>query len=426
MAKPTSVRKGGRAPPGARAGVITRTLPSPTRPDRFEQLLTASLAIHAAVDLPSVLQHIVDTARAIIGARYAAIGVLSADGGSLAEFVTSGLNAKEIARIGERPTGQGLLGLLIRDSKVLRVADISKHSWHAALPSNHPPMRSFLGIPILSRGTVFGNLYVTEKLGTSSFTPEDERIGMALAVHAGGAIANARLLTELRAARLAQDRFHAVMNHELRNALTGVYGWLDLLLRRGTATVPPAVAEASSAASHAVQLLDDMLDLARTEAGALKVRVRVVIPDAVLSEAVNAVAPLAQAARVRIAWDQDQKCDTPASTDGLRIRQVLINTLRNAVQHSPAGETVRVVVGDDGTTLAFAVTDHGPGIDVGQQELLFEAFTRDTEEYVGTGLGLTLSRRLARLLGGDLTVQSELGQGATFTLRVPRSLQSPG
>jgi signal transduction histidine kinase len=135
---------------------------------------------------------------------------------------------------------------------------------------------------------------------------------------------------------------------------------------------------------------------------------------------------LAHAGRVRIAWAQDRKCDTPASTDGLRIRQVLINTLRNAIQHSPAYETVGVVAGDDGTMLTFAVTDRGPGIDTRQQEVLFEAFTRDSEAYVGAGLGLTLSRRLARLLGGDLTVQSQLGKGATFTLRVPRSLPSPG
>jgi len=132
--------------------------------DRFEHLLSAGVEIFSQHTLTAVLQQVVDAAREVVGARYAALGVLSPDGTSLSEFVTSGMTVEERAKIGAAPQGHGLLGVIIHQPKAVRVPDIAGHPQRAGFPRHHPPMRSFLGVPVLARArgnTVFGNLYLT-------------------------------------------------------------------------------------------------------------------------------------------------------------------------------------------------------------------------------------------------------------------------
>jgi nitrate/nitrite-specific signal transduction histidine kinase len=140
-----------------------------------------------------VLGRIVRSACALVNARYGALGVLSPDGEHLVEFVTHGLSPEERARIGEPPRGHGILGLLIRDPRPRRLADIGAHPDSYGFPPNHPPMRSFLGAPIRIRDEVFGNLYMAERHGGSDFSEADEAMLVALASAAGFAIDNARL-----------------------------------------------------------------------------------------------------------------------------------------------------------------------------------------------------------------------------------------
>lgn len=389
---------------------------------RFEQLLAAGLEIFAEHRLDGVLQRVTDWARVLVGARYAALGVLSADGGSLSAFVTSGLTPAERAAIGAPPTGQGLLGLLIREPRPIRIRDIADHPCGSGFPSNHPPMRSFLGVPIRARSSVFGNLYVTDKIGAEEFDEADERIAAFLAAKAGVAVENARLVEQLQAFQAARDRFYAMMNHELRNGLTGVYGWLDLMMRDHKSTPAPAVVQAFAAAEESVQLLNDLLDLSRLDAGRFEVRVQDSTAEAVLREALRTVGPAGEAAGVRLEAPE-RGGHTPVRTDPKRLRQILINLLRNSIQYSPQSSTVRVLVTTTESVLTFSVIDRGPGIEPAQQERLFDAYT-GSQERAGTGLGLTLSRRLARLLGGDVRVESAAGQGATFTVDVARFMDS--
>ncbi|HWH02678.1 MAG TPA: GAF domain-containing protein, partial [Gemmatimonadales bacterium] len=127
--------------------------------DRFERLLSAGVEIFSQHTLTAVLQQVVDAAREVVGARYAALGVLAPGGTSLSEFVTSGMTVEEREKIGALPIGHGLLGVVIRRPKPIRVPDISKHSQSAGFPKHHPAMHSFLGVPIVGRGNkVFGNL----------------------------------------------------------------------------------------------------------------------------------------------------------------------------------------------------------------------------------------------------------------------------
>lgn len=162
----------------------------------LEVLGNAVLAITAELDTGLVLRRIVDLARNVAGARYAALGVPGPDG-DLETFITSGLSDAEEVKIGSYPKGRGLLGLLLREPKTIRVADLSLHPDSVGFPPNHPPMRSFLGVPIISRGEVLGNLYLTEKRHGPEFTAVDERRVEVLARHAAVAIENAKLYTQL-------------------------------------------------------------------------------------------------------------------------------------------------------------------------------------------------------------------------------------
>ncbi|HEU5261782.1 MAG TPA: GAF domain-containing sensor histidine kinase [Gemmatimonadales bacterium] len=393
--------------------------------DRFERLLAAGLAIFSEHELEVVLQRVTDAARDVVGARYAALGVLNPEGTSLTRFVTSGLSHAERARIGELPRGRGLLGLVIREARAIRTADINRHPQRYRFPPHHPLMKSFLGVPIVARDRVFGNLYVTEKVGADEFDAEDERIAVLLAKQAAVAVENAQLLERLREFQASRDRFYAMMNHELRNALTGVYGWLDLSVRGRKSAAPPAVVQAFAAAEQSVQLLNDLLDLSRLEAGRFEVTAQEAAVEAILGEALQSVEPMAQAAGVQLEIP-DMRPRTPARTDPKRVRQILVNLLRNAIQHSPSADAVRVTMGADDTLVSFSISDRGPGIDAEQQKNLFDAYTSVSQERAGTGLGLTLSRRLARLLGGDLQVQSRAGHGATFVLSVARYIGARG
>ena len=154
-------------------------------------LLEAVTAISSDLDLASVLTRIVEAATALTGARYGALGVLGLDG-ELVEFVTTGIDERAHELIGDLPRGRGILGVIIEDPSGLRLADLSAHPSSVGFPPHHPPMTSFLGMPVRIRGTVFGNLYLTEKAGGGPFTEADESLVEELARTAGYVISNAR------------------------------------------------------------------------------------------------------------------------------------------------------------------------------------------------------------------------------------------
>lgn len=158
---------------------------------RARSLLDAVIAVSSDLDLHSVLTRIVEAATSLTQARYGALGVLSADG-HLTEFITTGLDRRTRELIGDLPQGKGILGVITEDPAGLRLTDLSAHPASVGFPENHPPMKSFLGMPVRIRGTVFGNLYLTEKADGSQFTEADEHLVEELARTAGFVIANAR------------------------------------------------------------------------------------------------------------------------------------------------------------------------------------------------------------------------------------------
>jgi signal transduction histidine kinase len=165
--------------------------------DRLHRLLDAVMSVASDLSLPDTLRRIVELAADLAGARYAALGVLGEHGG-LAEFHTVGIDAETHARIGDLPTGHGILGFVIQQPTPLRLPDLARHPASAGFPPHHPPMSAFLGVPIRVRDAVFGNLYLTEKHGGAEFTPRDQDVVVALAAAAGIAIENSRLFEETR------------------------------------------------------------------------------------------------------------------------------------------------------------------------------------------------------------------------------------
>jgi signal transduction histidine kinase len=161
--------------------------------DRLRALVEAGIALSSELSLDALLQKLVETAAELTGARYAALGVIDASRTHLERFVTTGIDEETYHAIGELPRGRGILGVLVSDAKPLRLHDIAEDPRSVGFPPGHPPMKTFLGVPVLLRNFAYGNLYLTEKSGGGDFTAEDEELVQLLAGQAAVAIENARL-----------------------------------------------------------------------------------------------------------------------------------------------------------------------------------------------------------------------------------------
>lgn len=205
-------------------------MPQQTALDRLRVLVDAGIALSSELSLDALLQKLVETAAELTGARYAALGVVDRAGEGLERFLTTGIDAETHAAIGDLPRGRGILGVLIREARPLRLHDLSEDSRSVGVPANHPPMQTFLGVPILLRGVAYGNLYLTDKAGGEDFSEEDEELMQLLAAQAAVAIENARLYeNSTRWLRQLESL------HEIGDALAGeleLEPLLDLVARR--------------------------------------------------------------------------------------------------------------------------------------------------------------------------------------------------
>jgi signal transduction histidine kinase len=199
--------------------------------ERMAGLLEAVVAVAEDLSLDAVLERVVQSACRLLNARYGALGVIG-DDQALGTFVSVGIDSELEARIGQLPVGHGVLGLLIRDPRPLRLHDLRQHPESYGFPANHPTMKSFLGVPVRVRDVVFGNLYLTEKHGGGDFTVEDEELAMALAAAAGVAIENARLYDDARRRALWLEACMEVSGLMLGSAHYSSSGGLDPIADR--------------------------------------------------------------------------------------------------------------------------------------------------------------------------------------------------
>lgn len=209
---------------------------------RLRRALEVGQTVVSELDLEVVLRRVLDMARDLTGARYAALGILDRDRKSVERFLTAGIDPAAHEAIGDPPQGRGVLGLLIADPRPLRLDDVSRHPKAYGFPPNHPPMRAFLGVPVLVRGEAYGNLYLTEKRGGAAFDEADEEAIVLLATWAGIAIGNARAYTEEQERRAELER--AVRALEATTAIARAVGGetdldrvLELIAKRARALV---------------------------------------------------------------------------------------------------------------------------------------------------------------------------------------------
>jgi len=368
-------------------------------PERLRVLVAAILTIGSDLSLPAVLRHLVESAVSLIDARYGALGVLDAEGQGLSEFVNVGMSPEQIAAIGHLPEGHGILGLLILEPQPLRLADLGAHPDRYGFPKNHPPMGSFLGVPIRVRDQVFGNLYLTEKQGAAEFSAEDEILAIALAGAAGLAIENSRLVARVRELTLVEDReriaadLHDTVIQRLFATGLGLQGTVRSI----------GDSEAAERVQEAVDELDETIRQIRSTIFALQ-NPRVAgrsLRDEILALATESAANLGFEPMVRFEGMVEHRVDDAI---GIQLLVVLREALSNVVRHAAASRvTVRISV--TGTELVAQIIDDGVGVGLGQRP-------------GGKGLASLLHRAVA--LGGTFDVRAGAdGKGTAVCWQVP-------
>lgn len=367
-------------------------------PSKLRRVLEATLLIESNLELPEVLRHVVEEARSMTGARYGALGVLTEDKHSLADFITVGLSADEEESIGTRPTGWGVLGLLIADPRPLRVREISSHPKSFGFPPNHPPMGSFLGVPIKLRDEVYGNLYLTDKVGWSEFTNDDVALAGALAQAAGIAVENARLHERVRRSAVYEDRDR--MARDLHDTVIQRLFALGLTLQGLAARLPESTA---SKLSSAVAEIDRVITQVRSTIYELGMGDESRgIRDDITSLVRDLDAVVGFEVELTFEGPVDAALTEPVLEHLLAaLREALTNVGRHA-----QGSRASVCVAVDETSCRLTVTDNGVGIP-------------DTVKADGSGHGLPNLRRRAEKLYGTFTIEDNPGGGAVLIWIVP-------
>jgi PAS domain S-box-containing protein len=285
---------------------------------------------------------------------------------------------------------------------------------------------AYAAVPLVAGGRVLGSILLCITGSGRRFDPADVHRAEELARRAAYAIDNARLYEGAVEANRAKRDFLAVMSHELRTPLNAILGYTGLFLDGIPAPLPEAVqpqmGRVQTAARHLLSLIEEILTFARLEGGQEEYRPAETSAATLAGEACALVEPLALEAGIGFRIDSPEP-DVPLTTDPRKARQILVNLLGNAIKFTRAGEVSLRVEADD-SAVRFHVRDTGIGIAPGDRERIFEPFWQAQQGLVrergGSGLGLSVARQLARLLGGDVTVESTPGEGSTFTLRLPR------
>lgn len=371
--------------------------------DRADLLIEAGLALASERSLETVLQRIVELAVDITVARYGAISVLAADG-RIEEFITEGITDQERAEIGDPPTGHGILGLLISEGRPLRLAEIAAHPMSVGFPPHHPPMRSLLGAPVLARGRIFGNIYVTEKQGESEFSVDDERALQVLATQAGVAVENARLSEEMIRAQDEVRRLE-VLDERERIAKELHDGVIQSLFAVGMSLQGAAALAQDPGITvrieGAVEDIDGAIRDLRNYIFGLRPGI---LADRLLDQALRELGDeFEQRTGVVTIVDVDPGIASELASSASDVVQVTREALSNVGRHAEA-TTCRVSLrrGADGAILM--IDDDGGGFDPGAA----------TE-----GLGTRNLRERVTALGGSLDIQSSSGEGTTVRAVLP-------
>lgn len=373
---------------------------TPVDAGHLTKLMNAFTTLGTDLELDVVLSHIVEAGVELVDATYGALGVLSPDRAHLSSFVTVGIDDDGVRVIGDRPKGHGILGLLIVDPAPLRLPDLTRHPESYGFPEGHPPMTSFLGVPVYVRGEVYGNLYLTDKQGGGPFTALDETLAVGLAAAAGAAIDNARLYSQVREVTLLEDRERIA--RDLHDTVIQRLFATGLMLQ-GAARL----AERPEVVDRIIQAVDDLdatvrevrtsiFELHAPRQRANSVRRQLLEVGDEMTDALGFVPSF------QFEGPVDAQIDT---TVAAHLVGVVRETLSNAARHA-ATETldVTLTVGDGQLTLLVDDTGVGRG---------------RPSPNAGSGRGLANLDQRARDLGGTLEVEDRPGGGTRVRWMVP-------
>jgi signal transduction histidine kinase len=366
-------------------------------------LHSAGLDVTAELSLDAVLKKVVEQARNLVGAHYGALSVIDRENRILS-FITAGITPEERAAIGPPPVGHGLLGVVLRHGKHLRLHDLNKHPEAHGFPPNHPPMRSLLAVPIPCKGPFLGNLYLTEKTGAAQFTRDDEETLERFALQAGLAIDNAHLHEQVANLAVAQERLRIA--HEMHDGLAQVLGYVNTkvqaaemyMKREKTEEAGAQLRELSSAARQAYADVRESIVGLRVLPG----------PQRLLEDVLREY--LAR-------WQEMSGVSTSLTLDSgivlrpsqeLQVVRIVQEALTNVRKHAKA-TLASIDLRRDGPELVATIKDNGQGFHS-------EARARNTEF---PQFGLSTMRERAESIGGTLLIESVPGSGTTVRFRLP-------
>ena len=366
---------------------------------QLQALNVAGMSLTSELDMDAVLGRVVEQARAVANAKYAALGVFD-DEGQVEQFITSGITDEERARIGALPRGRGLLGLLQREQVTLRLRDLHDHPGSVGFPANHPPMRSFLGTPILYRGASLGNLYLTEKQGAAQFSAADEEAVRTLAAQAAIAIENARLYEQLEQVSVKEERHRIGMDlHD--GVIQSLYG-VSLQLEDAAQRLDAEPETTRKIVDRAVDRLNaSIADLRSYVLGLRPIRGS----DRPLTESLPTLAAQARS-NALIEVDVAVAPEAAAALDGAGREAafyIAADALGNVQRHARARRaSLRLFLED--SFVVLEVGDDGVGFD---------------RERAVDGHGLRNMRERAFSAGGRLSIQTAPGRGSQVRFEMP-------
>ena len=376
-----------------------------TREELRERLIAlhrASLELVKDISLETLLERIATTACEQADARYAALGVLD-DQGKLGQFISVGLSPEEVKRIPHRPRGLGLLGELMDTEKPLRVPVIRDDPRSAGFPPNHPPMTSFLGVPIRAGDRQLGQIYLTDKVGASEFSADDERIMQMLAGYAAAAIQNARLHENTRRLAVLEERERIGMDlHD--GIIQSIYG-VGLTLENASHLI---MEEPATAQEQLAQAINDLnASIRDIRAYILDLRPRQMGNDGLL-DSIERLTLEFRAHTLATASVDGSKAslENLDSNQSMTLFHICQEALANAAKHAKASQ-VYVNLWTTDERIVMEVHDNGRGFDMEKMN-----------QAIGHGLANMQTR--ARAVGGDADISSTPGDGTTVLAWIPR------
>jgi signal transduction histidine kinase len=396
----------------------------------------------SSFDLQAVLDTLTVSAARHCEAQMAAI-VRQKDAASYYYATSYGISAdsnnyfKSVAIKAGRGT---VVGRALLEGRTVQVPDVladPEYTWSEA--QERTGFRSVLAVPLLREGHPIGVLVLARSV-TRPFTDKQVEVVTTFADQAAIAIENVRLFDEIqdKSRQLAEaserkSQFLASMSHELRTPLNAIIGLTEMMVsnaaRFGTEKAQEPLQRVNAAGTHLLSLINEILDLSKIEVGKLELNLEPVNLARLVDEVIGTAGQLAEKNKNRLAVEAQENLGT-LTADSMRLKQILLNLLSNACKFTKEGEVALRVrrVADGRDWVELAVADTGIGLTAEQQAKLFQEFTQadslTARRYGGTGLGLALSRKLARMMGGDVTVTSEPGKGSVFTVRLPAAQTS--